>query len=73
MTGLTLASGNIGQGTLWVLGGIQARRPKAKAENEAWGEAKETNLSQGEAEASAQRKQRSTLSDSQLSVNLEET
>lgn len=40
-----------------MLGGTQARRPKAKAENEAQGEAKETNLSQGEAEASTQRQQ----------------
>lgn len=57
MTGLTLASDDVGQGTLWVLGGSQARRPKAEAKNGAQGEAKETNLSQGEAEVSDGRHQ----------------
>lgn len=38
-----------------VLGGSQARRPKATAKSEAQGEATEINLIQGKAEASARR------------------
>lgn len=55
-----------------MLGGSQARRPKAKAKNEAQGEAKEINLIQGKAEASAQRQRGSTLSNSCPFFYLEE-
>lgn len=49
-----------------MLGRSQARRSKAK------GETKETNLSQGEEEASAGRQRGSTRSNSQPAENLEE-
>lgn len=59
-------------GALWVLGGSQARRPKAKAKNEAQGDAEESNLVQGKAEASARRQRGSTLSNSCPFFYLEE-
>lgn len=57
VTGITPASGEGEQRALWAPGGSQARSLKAMAKNEARGEDKETNLSQGEARASTRGQQ----------------